>query len=351
MNKCTALSVSKNSNAVRMNKGRRNFSIQRWDEMKRYIFKRILLMIPVIVGVVILVFTLLYLAPGDAASVILGSNYSEEAAVEIRAELGLDQPYIVQLGHYLGQLVHLDFGNSWVSDVSVASELLERAPRTLLIGAVSIVITAVCGILLGVIAAVNQNKWQDSVSMILALLGTSLPQFFFALLLVLVFSYKLGWLPAYGMGGIQYYILPVIANSIGGIAMLARQTRSSMLEVIHSDYITMAKAKGQKNKDIIFKHMLPNAMIPILTTIGMQFAAVIGGGIIIETVFSIPGVGYYLVTGCNNRDYNVVMGCTIVISVTFCIIMLLVDLLMAAVDPRIKTQFAETAGVRKRRKR
>lgn len=305
--------------------------------------KRIALMIPVILAVIVVVFTLLYLAPGDAASVILGSSYTEATASKIRSELGLDQPYLVQLGHYLYNLCRLDFGKSWVSGVSVASELAGRVPRTLAIGTVSILITAVAGILLGVNAAVHQNKWQDSVSMVLALLGTSMPAFFFALLLVLLFSFKLDWLPAYGMGGLKYYILPVIANSIGGIAMLARQTRSSMLEVIHSDYITMAKAKGLKQRDIIYQHTLPNAMIPVLTTIGMQFAGVLGGGIIIETVFSIPGVGYYLVTGCNNRDYNVVMACTIIISVVFSIVMLLVDLLMAAVDPRIKAQFAETS--------
>jgi peptide/nickel transport system permease protein len=311
--------------------------------MKKYIAKRIVLMVPVILAVIVVVFTLLYMAPGDAASVILGSNYTEEAAVQIRHNLGLDQPYLVQLGHYLYNLVHLNFGESWVSGVSVTSELASRVPRTLAIGTVSILITAIVGILLGVNAAVHQNKWQDSLSMILALLGTSMPAFFFALLLVLLFSFKLGWLPAYGMGGIQYYVLPVISNSIGGIAMLARQTRSSMLEVINSDYITMAKAKGLKARAIIYQHTLPNAMIPVLTTIGMQFAGVLGGGIIIETVFSIPGVGYYLVTGCNNRDYNVVMACTIVISVVFSIVMLLVDLLMAAVDPRIKSQFAESS--------
>lgn len=310
--------------------------------MKNYIKKRILLMIPVIFAVIVVVFTLLYIAPGDAASIILAGNYTEAAAAKIRADLGLDQPYLVQLGKYLYHLCRLDFGKSWVSGVPIASELAVRLPLTLGIGTVSILITATAGILLGVTAAVNQNRWQDTVSMILALLGTSMPAFFFALLLVLLFSYNLKWLPAYGMGGIRHYILPVIANSIGGIAMLARQTRSSMLEVIHSDYITMAKAKGLKKRDIIYQHTLPNAMIPVLTTIGMQFAGVLGGGIIIETVFSIPGVGFYLVTGCNNRDYNVVMGATIVISVAFSLVMLLVDLLMAAVDPRIKAQFVES---------
>ncbi len=318
--------------------------------MRKYIAKRLLMMIPVILGVIVLVFTMLYLAPGDAASVILGSGYTEERAVAIREELGLNRPYLVQLGEYLLQLLRLDFGKSWISGVPVAEELLSRAPRTMALGFVSIIITAVCGIGLGIVAAINHGKWPDTVSTILALLGNSLPNFFFALLLVLVFAYQLDILPAYGMGGIEYYILPVIANSVGGIAMLTRQTRSSMLEVIRADYISMARSKGLSERDIVFKHMLPNALIPVLTTIGMQLAHVLGGGIIIETVFSIPGIGYYLVTGCNNRDYNVVMACTIVISVTFSLIMLAVDLMMAAVDPRIKAQFSEGTG-RKRGKK
>jgi peptide/nickel transport system permease protein len=298
-------------------------------------------MLPVILGVIIVVFTLLYISPGDAASIILGTSYTAESAARIRETLGLNQPYLVQLGKYIFNLFRFDFGDSWVSGVSVSSELITRLPRTLLIGSLSIVITAVFGILLGVTAAVNQNKWQDSLCMVLALLGTSLPGFFFALLLALVFAFTLQWLPPYGMGGPEYYILPVVANALGGVAMLARQTRSSMLEVIHSDFIVMAKAKGLRRRDIIYRHMLPNALIPVLTTIGMQFAGVLGGSIIIETVFALPGVGYYLVTGCNNRDYNVVMACTIIISVAFSLVMLLVDLLMAMVDPRIKIQFSE----------
>jgi peptide/nickel transport system permease protein len=300
----------------------------------------LLLLIPVILGVIVVVFTLLYLAPGDATSVLLGNSYTEAAAAELRAQLGLDKPYIVQLFNYGSSLLRLDFGNSMVSGVPVASELATRLPRTMIIGMFSIAITAILGILLGVTAAVHQNKWQDSLSMVVALLGTSLPAFFFAILLVLAFSFKLKWLPAYGLGGPEHYVLPVAALALGGIAMLARQTRSSMLEVINSDFVKMAKAKGVRRKDIIYRHMLPNALIPVLTTIGMQFAGVLGGGVIIETVFSVPGIGYYLVTGCNNRDYNVVMACTIIISAIFSAIMLLVDLLMAAVDPRIKAQFA-----------
>ncbi len=297
-------------------------------------------MIPVILGVIILVFTLLYLAPGDATSIILGTEWTEEAADALRDELGLNDPYIVQLGRYIINACKLDFGSSWLSGVPVSHELATRVPRTLVIGSISILLTAICGVLLGVVAATHQNKWQDATSTVIALIGTSLPNFFFALLLVLAFAYKLDWLPAYGLGGPEHYVLPIIANAVGGIAMLARQTRSSMLEVIRSDYITMARAKGLKHRQIVYQHMLPNAMIPVLTTIGMQFAGVIGGGMIVEVVFSVPGVGFYLVQACNNRDYNVVMACTIIISVVFSIVMLLVDLAMAFVDPRIKIQFA-----------
>ena len=308
--------------------------------MSRYILKRLLLMIPVILGVIVLVFTLLYLAPGDATSVILGTNWTEEAAQVLREDLGLNDPYIVQLGRYIFNACRLNFGNSWVSGVPVIHELSSRIPRTLIIGSISICITAICGILLGVVAATHQNKWQDATSTVIALIGTSLPNFFFALLLVLAFAYKLDWLPAYGLGSWKHYVLPIISNAVGGIAMLTRQTRSSMLEVIRSDYITMARAKGLKHKQIVYQHMLPNAMIPILTTIGMQFAGVIGGGMIVEVVFAVPGVGFYLVSGCNNRDYNVVMACTIIISVVFSLVMLLVDIAMAFIDPRIKIQFA-----------
>lgn len=299
-------------------------------------------MIPVVLGIIIVVFTLLYLAPGDAVDIILSNDATEEQAAELRHEMGLDRPYIVQLGRYLWQLVQLDFGKSAVSNVPVMEDLKLRAPLTLGIGCASIVITAFFGIGLGIIAAINQNKWPDAIATIFALVGASLPAFFFALLLVLVIAYRLHWLPAYGMGGIEYYILPVFSNALGGVAMLARQTRSSMLEVSRADYINMARSKGVSRKNIVLRHMLPNAMIPVATTIGMQFAGVLGGGLIVETVFSIPGMGFFLASGCSNRDYNVVMACTIVISVVFCIIMLLVDLAMAGIDPNIRAQFVES---------
>ena len=192
---------------------------------------------------------------------------------------------------------------------------------------------------LGVNAAVHQNKFQDRISMLLALIGVSLPNFWVALALVILFAIKLQWLPAYGIGGIQYYILPVIAGSLDGIAQQARQTRSSMLEVIRSDFVTTARSQGFTEQKILYKYALPNGLIPVLQVLGNLFARSLGGALIIENVFSIPGLGTYLSTGIANRDYPIVRGCVVLLAITFSIIMLLVDVGFANLDPRIKAQY------------
>ena len=218
--------------------------------MWKYILKRILLMIPVILGVVILVFTLMQLTPGDPAEVILGPTATAEQIEELRNELGLNDPYIVQLGRYMRDVfLRFDFGTSYISNVSISAELAVRFPKTLIFAVAGMVLSLVIGIPLGVTAAVHQNSIADYGTMAIALIGTSLPGFWFALVLILVFSNQLGWLPAYGIGGIEYWIMPVISTAFAGITTMARQMRSGMLEVIHSDYITMAKAKGVK-KDL-----------------------------------------------------------------------------------------------------
>nr|WP_321306996.1 ABC transporter permease [uncultured Sphaerochaeta sp.] len=195
------------------------------------------------------------------------------------------------------------------------------------------------GIPLGVVAAVNHNKWGDRVTMFIALIGISMPEFWVALMLVLLFALNLGWLPPYGIGSWVNYILPVIALSLAGIATQARQTRSSMLEVIRSDYITTARSKGMSEMQILFKHALPNALLPVITVIGNGLGRLLAGAVVIEAIFSIPGVGMYLVGGINTRDYNVVMSSVIILAIVFALIMLLVDLMYAAIDPRIKSQF------------
>lgn len=317
--------------------------------MGKYIVKRILLMIPVIIGVVILVFSLMQLSPGDPAEVILGATASDEQINALRDEMGLNDPYIVQLGRYMKDVfLRFDFGTSYISNVSISTELAQRFPKTLIFAVSGMVLSLLIGIPLGVNAAVHQNSVADYGSMTLALIGTSLPGFWFSLVLILLFSGKLGWLPAYGTGGIKYWILPIVSTAFAGITTMARQMRSGMLEVIHSDYITMAKAKGVKKRSVIYRHALPNALIPVITVASMSFGTSLGGTLIAETIFAIPGVGVYIVNAVNNRDYPVVQGGVILLAVAFSIIMLLCDLLIAVIDPRVKAQI--TGGRKRSRK-
>lgn len=309
--------------------------------MLKYITKRILLTIPVVIGVVILVFTILYFSPADAASVMLGGAGTAEQLEELRESLGLNDSYFVQLGRYLYQIfIKFDLGNSLVNGTKIADDIALRLPNSMIIALFGIICSMAVGIPLGISCAVHQNKPSDVIGMVIALIGISMPNFWFALLCVIIFAFELGWLPAYGVGSVKYWILPLIANSFHGVAAQARQTRSSMLDVINSDYIVMARAKGVPEKKVIHRHALPNALIPVITVSGSAFGSMIGGGLIIETIFGIPGMGYYLVQGVNNRDTPVVIGGVVVLSVLFSIIMLLTDLAMAAVDPRIKAQFA-----------
>ncbi|HWQ47166.1 MAG TPA: ABC transporter permease [Longilinea sp.] len=309
--------------------------------MGRYILKRLLWMIPVVLGVTILVFTIMYFIPGDPVRMMLGVEATPADIAARRQELGLNDPYLIRLGRFVGDIVlHFDFGESWVYHTPVTTELLNRLPRTLTIAAICILLQILIGIPLGIIAAVNQNGWGDRISMFIALFGISMPNFWIALMLVLFFSVQLGWLPPFGIGGIQYYILPCIANAFPGIATQARQTRSSMLEVIRSDYITTARAKGMSELRILFKHALPNALLPVITIIGNGMGMLLAGTVVIESIFAIPGVGMYLVGGINARDYNIVQSSVIFLAMAFTFVMLLVDLAYAFIDPRIKAQFA-----------
>ncbi len=309
--------------------------------MGRYILKRLLQMIPVILGVTILVFTILYFIPGDPAKMMLGSDSTPAQIEAKRQELGLNDPYLVRLGKYIsGIVLHFDFGESWVYHTPVTTELMHRLPRTLTIAVICMALQILIGTPLGIIAAVDRNGWGDRLSMFIALFGISLPNFWIALMLVLLFSVELGWLPPYGIGGLKFYILPCIANAFPGIATQARQTRSSLLEVIRSDYVTTARAKGMSEMRILLKHALPNALLPVITVIGNGMGMMLAGTVVIEMIFGIPGVGWYLVGGINNRDINVVQSSVIFLALAFTLIMLLVDLAYAFIDPRIKAQFA-----------
>lgn len=315
--------------------------------MGRYILKRLLWMIPVVLGVTILIFSLMYIVPGDPALIVGGDGLTEAEYNEVREEMGLNDPYVVQLGRYMYNLfVKFDFGTSYTTSKSITGELMMRLPYTLIVGFSGMILSLAIGIPLGVIAAVNRNGWGDRISMVVALLGVSLPQFWTALLLVILFAVKLGWLPAQGIDTWTCYIMPAIALSFGGIAGQARQSRSSMLEVIRADYVTTARSKGLSEWEVIVKHALPNALMPIITLAGSQLAHIFGGQVALETIFSIPGIGSYLVNAINKRDYPVIQGSVILLAIVFSLVMLLVDLVYGFVDPRIKAQFA--GGKKKR---
>ena len=313
--------------------------------MGKYVLKRLLWIIPVILGVAALIFTIMFFIPSDPAVMILGSNTPIADLNALREKLGLFDPYIVRLLNYLKDVfLHFNLGNSYVTKIPVITELAGRFPATLIIAVACIGLSIVIGVPLGVLAAVKQDTVFDRLSMFVSLIGVSIPQFWLALLMVILFSLKLGWLPASGTGGIVYFILPCIANSFSGIATQARQARSSMLEVIRADYITTARAKGVSEIAVIFKHALPNALLPLITVAGTNFGQQLAGALIIENVFSIPGIGYYMVNAINNRDYPAVEGSVIVLAIAFSLVMLLTDLIYAYVDPRIKAQYSSKGG-------
>lgn len=315
--------------------------------MAKYILKRILMMIVILWCAGVVIFTLTYLVPGDVASLMLGKEASVDVINQKRMVLGLDQSYLTQLGKYMySTFLNLNLGDSWISGGAVAKELVIRLPRTLIIGLSAMVLNVIIGTLLGIFAGTHEGKWQDSVVMIIAMVFISAPDFFVALLLMLLFSLRLGVLPAYGIEAAGWYVLPIISCALGGIAVNARQARSSMLEVIRADFVTTARAKGQKEKIITRKHMLPNAMMPIITGVGGGLATVVAGSPVIETVFSIPGVGAYMLSGVNQHDYPVVRGCVIFFALFTSIVILIMDLCYAFLDPRIKAQYSKGKKVK-----
>lgn len=308
--------------------------------MGKYITKRILWLIPVIVGVTFLIFTIMFFIPGDPVAIMLGSSATQAEIEQAREMLGLDGSYLHRFWNYAsGVFLRFDLGTSFQYGTSVTADMLTRFPRTFTLAVASMLISICVGVPLGVIAATHQNTVSDRASMIVAMFGVSMPSFWLAILLVLLFSMKLGLLPSYGIGGLKFYILPAIANSFGGIAGFARQTRSSVLECIRADYVTTARAKGVSEKKVLMGHILPNSMIPIITYAGTQFSGLLGGAIVIENVFTIPGIGTYMVQAINYRDYGAVQGSVIFSAITFSVVMLIVDVIYAYVDPRIKAQY------------
>lgn len=312
--------------------------------MLKYIIKRLLWIIPVLFGVAIVVFTILYFSPGDPAYLALGDNATPEAVEAYRVEMGIDGTYWERLGRLLTGMLHGDLGLSFRSKTPVMDELLVRFKVTFNISAWSIVLGIILGIFFGIVSALKQNSIWDTLSTGCALFGISMPMFWQGLMLILIFSVWLDWLPASSYGTWQQMVMPVIALGVNSSATIMRTTRSSMLEVMRQDYIRTAKAKGQTYWAVVLRHALKNAMIPIVTVIGLQMGTLLAGSIVTEVIFSIAGVGKYLVDSMNARDYNAVQGCVLLIAFVSAILNLIVDIIYTFIDPRMKTMYASSKG-------
>lgn len=308
--------------------------------MIRYILRRTLFLIPVMLGVSFIVFSLIHFTPGDAAMVILGESAPPEAIEALRAEMGLDDPFLVQYGRYVFNVVtKLDFGSSYVSRRPVFNEIIQQFPNTIKLAALAVTVAIFIGIPAGVIAATHQNKWIDNVTMFFSLLGVSMPIFWQGILLILVFSLTLQWLPSSGFNTWQQMILPSLTLGSGSAAIIARMTRSSMLEVYRQDYVRTARSKGLKERVVVTRHALKNALIPIVTVIGLQFGFLLGGAVLTESIFGIPGLGRLMVNSIRTKDMMIIQGGVLLIAFTFSIINLFVDVLYAYLDPRIRSQY------------
>ena len=309
--------------------------------MFRYIMKRILMMIPVLIAVSFVVYFLMDLAPGDIISSMAPQDATEAEIEIMREELGLNGSLIERYFRYLGNLLRGDMGMSLSLKRPVADVFFERFPATLELALAATVVALAISIPLGIAAATHHRSFLDGFSMVTAMLGLSMPGFWLGLLLILFFSHQLGWLPSGGSGGIVHLILPAIALGAGQAGSLTRITRSSMLDVIRQDYIRTARAKGVSEKMVIRKHALKNALIPIITVFGSTLGNLLGGAVAIETVFSWPGIGRLTVSAINTRDITLATGCIIMFTVLLTVTMLLVDIAYAYVDPRIKAQYSK----------
>lgn len=332
--------------------------------MIKYIIRRLVLLIPVLFGVSLATFVVMHLFTTDPAAMILGQHATAERLEAVRVELGIDKPIYVQFGDYLSHTVQGDLGKSVITKTSITDELMKRFPATIELAIVAIIFASIMGIVLGVISAVKQNSAYDYGTMVVALMGVSMPIFWLGLMMIIVFSVILGWLPASGRIGIgmqpdtitglylvdslltgnmesfwdtmKHLIMPAVALGSYSTAIIARMTRATMLETIRQDYIRTARAKGLAEKVVIVKHALRNAMIPVVTVIGLQMGSLLGGAVLTETVFSWPGIGAYVVDGIMVSDYPRVQGAVLLVGTIFVLVNLLVDVLYSYLDPRIQ---------------
>jgi len=297
------------------------------------------MMIPVLLGVIVIIFTLGEITPGDPAQIIAGEAATPEMLQAVRDEFGLDDPFFVRLGSYVLGVVQGDFGISWQTRRDVSEEIFARFPHTMRLAGMGILFALAMGIPLGILSAIRQYTLLDSGATFVALIGVSIPNFWLGMLLIMLFTRHLGWLPPTGFTEPMQWIMPTIAIGTGSAAVIMRMTRSSMLECIRQDYIRTARAKGQTEGKVIFKHALKNTMIPVSTTAGLSFGVLLGGAILTETIFAIPGLGRFMVSSLSDRDWPTVIGGVLLIAMSFSVVNLLVDILYAFLDPRIRSQY------------
>lgn len=308
--------------------------------MSKFIFKRLLMMIPVLLGVTLVVFTIMYFTPGDPASIILGDMATEEDRALFNEQNGLNGSFVEQYFTYMKKvIVEGDLGTSYTTKLSVTSEILSRFPTTFKLAGISIVLACMIGIVCGIISATRQYSLFDHIATGASLIGVSLPNFWQGMMLIIVFSAWLGWLPPSGFSTPAHWILPAVTIGTSSAANIMRMTRSSMLEVIRQDYIRTARSKGQKESIVIWKHALRNALIPIITVVGLNFGKLLGGAVLTESIFSIAGIGKLMVDAIKAKNTPLVQGGVLFIAVVMCFVNLLVDVLYAYVDPKIRSQY------------
>ncbi len=303
--------------------------------MSAFILRRLLLSIPTMIGVLIVAFLLLYVAPGDPVMAMVGERADEATIARLRAELRLDDPLPVQFGHYVAGIVKGDLGRSYITNRPIRRDIIERFPKTLQLAGAAMLLATVLGVTLGVFSARNPGGLVDRIGLGVAYLGISFPVYWVGLLLILLFAVTLHWLPPSGYGGPRYLVLPALALGMRSIAFLARMTRSAMLDSLGADYVRTARAKGLAERLVVSRHALRNALIPIITVLGLDFGAYLTGSILTETIFSWPGLGRYVVNAIARRDLPAIQGSVLFLSAVFVLVNLITDVAYAKADPRV----------------
>ena len=303
--------------------------------MSRFILRRLLLAIPTLLGVLVVAFLVLYVAPGDPVQSMIGERADSATIARLRAELKLDEPLYVRFGHYVGNILKGDLGRSYVTNRPITRDIIERFPKTMQLAGAAMLFAAFAGITLGILSARKPGGWSDRLALGIAYLGISFPVYWVGLLLILLFAVMLQWLPPSGYGSWQFLILPALALGMRSIAFLARVTRSSMLEALGADYVRTGRAKGLSETAVTLRHALRNAMIPIITVLGLDFGAYLTGSILTETIFSWPGIGRYVVNAIARRDLPAIQGAVLFLSAIFVLVNLLADIAYAKTDPRV----------------